>query len=708
MATQLYDLNNADQRSSFTAKVRQWITDATALHNTMVDEWNTIEDRLNSEFTVAGFSDDPLGQLGLANSKTVNPSEVLPVLTRVPRSRPNHESVLGNFVNLDRRLIVTARTPRDKSIANIIRERLKYIEDVNMLKENVYFPMMDGTFGKGLHWITARFNGNIAGGINKFEVDEISCRDVLVDPRSRGQRFKTGQYRIMRFVMEKEDAEARFGKYELFDPDRVHLSSTDYDKAYKQQNLTSQHKQATFYYGEFFTIGSDYVYIDPKTREVLSISKQEFDARSKDPVMAQYVLATPEEKRFHYFLFEEGNGVFHLDSIAEGMFRLIPCVNIHSDARLYPYGDTKMYAQLEDLLSVVVTVFLDNAKRINNPIAKVDPQAYEQFRDEIEAALERGGAAPGIENIYQPNQINNAIVLLINYLVGWIQDSSSQHSASMGELPAKQIAKETVQALIAKDRQSHGRKDVMVDAALTDLARLLVKMITLYDDDEEFVPITDPKARFQFVPINKIMTTNEYQTMVMNLSNVPLPTTPEEEMQYMASIPKMLDAFERENDVKVYNQPGYVDETDGTEYFPEQVSQTAMMEQGTEEPDMKAFFLAHPMREAQISVYYVNVLSADINVNVRYTVNTDFASDPQFIANRALELHSRQAMSRVDLAEAMQVPDPSGVVSRADAENKVMQLAQQLAQDTEFYNAVMATLQNVAKAKEKGSQAPKE
>lgn len=696
-----YNFEDADDRLALTTKVRQWLVDGEVIHKQMITEWNDIEDRLNSEFEISGFRTDPLGALEEANLSASNPSEKKPLLIRVPRSRPNHESILGNFVGLERKLSIKGRTPRDKNLAKVIRERIRYIEDTCALKENVYFPMLDGCFGKGLHWIEVRFNGK-TGQTNKFEVDEVSGRDVLVDPRSRGQRFKTGQWRAKRFVVTKEDAAVRFAKYPYFDAEKVIISSQDYDSAYPSQDGISVQNQGTFYHLRFWMMMNDYIFMDPQTREPQSIDEATYQEYLKNPATAQFLISTPEEKRFFDILFEEGNGVFHFDHNECDMWTLIPCENIRSESRLYPYGDAKMYQQLEDLLSILVTVFLDNAKRANYPIAKVDAQLWEKYSEEIAAALEQGGAAPGIENVYSPAQINNTINLLIGSVIGWIQDTSSQHAASMGELPAKQIAQGTVDALIAKDRQSHGRKDIMIDATLTDLAKLLVKMISLYDDDEDIIPIEDPKARFQYLPINKILTEPEYQQLVVDLSEAPLPQTPEEEKKLMQAIPKLMRQFELENDVKVFKQNGYVDEKGG-QYMPEQIAEMAQEEQKSDQPDMKAFFMEHPMEEGQISVYYVNVLTPDINLSVRYGVETDFASDPQYVANRALMLNQRGAMSRLDMLENLEIQNPQEVVDRADAENQMMGIAKQLTENPELYQAVMQVMQQAAQSKEKPS-----
>lgn len=691
-----YDIRDSNSIAVLTQKVRQWIIDAEVQHRSMRTEWDAIEERLNSEFEVSGFRTDPLGSLQDKNDPTKGMKDKLPLLVRVPRSRPNHESILGNFVNVDRRLSIRGRTPRDKNIARIIRERIRYIEDVNQVKEDVYFPMMDGTFGRGLHWIELRYSGNPVGGVKKFEIDEVSCRDVLVDPRSRGQRFKTGQYRIKRFVMSRDDARARYSKYDRFNADRVVLNTTAYDVGYAYQNNSVMNTQGVFYHVRFWMMQSDYIFINPQTREPEEISEAQYVDMSKNPQTAQYIIATPEEKRFYDALYEEGNGVFHFEHNECDCWMLIPCENIRSESRLYPYGDAKMYQQLEDLLSVLVTVFLDNAKRANYPIGKVDPQMWEMYQDDINRALEEGGAAPGIENIYSPAQINNTMTLLINSVIGWIQDSSSQHSASMGELPAKQIAKDTVTALIAKDRQSHGRKDVMIDATLTDLAKALVKMIATYDDQEDIIPITDPKSTFQFIPMNKIMTKSEYQKMVIDLSDMPMPESPEQEVMAMQQIPELIRQFEKENDVKVYSQPGYVD-AQGTEYLPETIAEMAAQQQKTDQPDMQAFFTQFPMQEATVQVYYVNIITSSVDLNVRYGVENDFANDSEYIANRALALNQRGALGRLDLLEALQVSNPQEVLERADAENKMMQIAKQLATDQTLYNVVMTVMQKMQK-----------
>ena len=657
---------------------------------------NEVDERLNGNYTVAGYDNSPIQQLQDAVSKTSNNDERTPLIIKVPRSRPNHETTIGQFVNTSRTISITPRNPTDKAFARVIKARLQYIEDTYDVKSLIYFPAIDACFSKGLHWLELTYD-NSRLGIDKFKIDEISARDVLVDSRSRGMMFKTASIISKRFIVDEDKAKKDYSAYPYFDPSLMVYNSNDYDNSYAEQGIT-QRRFSTFYLVNLKFPHETYLFHNPETRKIEELDKAEYLKMLADPILSQFCLESKDKDRCYYALYEEGNGVFYFDYNILGGFNLTPMQNICSEQRLYPFGDIKMYQQLEDLLSLLVTAFFENARRANYPIAKVNPEMWQQFSKEINNALDFGGAAPGIENIFFPQPINQGITFLIEMVLGWLQDSAALHSASQGEVPSKQIAKETVQALIAKDRQSHGRKDIMIDVCLTEFWKKVVRGIMILDTDEDFIPITDPKSHFKYIPINKRLTEAKYISMLLEMAEVPTPESPEEMDYQMELIPKLRKAFEKENDVKIKKEAGFID-AEGNTYTAKEVTEAAQEEQQTDTPNNVLFFMNHPMEEAEIDVYYVNIFSPNVNLNVRYAMTADNSTDPDYRANKALMLKREGVYGRLDLAEAMDVPNAQEAIERVDAENQVMMVAKQLADNPQLMQQVQMALQKMGEKK---------
>jgi hypothetical protein len=78
-------------------------------------------------------------------------------------------------------------------------------------------------------------------------------------------------------------------------------------------------------------------------------------------------------------------------------------------------------------------------------------------------------------------------------------------------------------------------------------------------------------------------------------------------------------------------------------------------------------------------VYIVNKLDEDIDLSLIVQIDSDFSSDPEYIANRALMLNERGAMAKLDMLRDMKVPDAEGIAARAEVENQMIQLAKEIA-----------------------------
>jgi len=687
------NLANEDQKKSLDTIFQRWIEDDKAIHSKYVDEWNSIDEFLDGERQLQNFSTDYSKDLDAQNDPTTG-KQRQKSFAAVNRARPNHESVLGDFIAQPLRLSLKGRNPDDRNRALVLKSRIEYIEDVEMIPENVYFPAMDCAWPKGLHWIKIHFNPYANNLRGKFEVEEISCRDVLVDSSSRGYFFRTAMHFEHRFRRRLDEAASEFSKYPLFNAEEIG-ADTEYDEGYVKTELQTN-DYATFYEIQFKQKVQHYYSMFPE-QPVKEIGEQEFLAFSspQEPT-AEFVFPGEEEDQYFIALYHQTVGTFYLQRSPVSDFTLIPLANIFTPARLYPMGDGKIAKPLYDLLDVLVTVALENAKRSNIPIAGVEEDIEGESLVSAENALKHGGIVKGLKSLHFGQQINPAIANLIPAVVGWIQDIVSKHAASMGELPARQIAKETVQALMAKDRQSHGRKDMMLRWTLTRFVKVMVRMITLFDTEEDFILVKDMKpGGVTHIPINQTWSEGEYLMQLAKLGELQLPQgeDPREAEQFERALAKLRKKFESENDVKQQEMPGfYIENQD----FTENELVDFMQQSGLTGEDIKS---RYAVRQGTVIRFVVNDLSQDVDLNIRYGTETDYKNDPEFRFNRAMMMRRMNAISLTDMLKDMDIEDVDQRVENLKAESEVTQIAQEIADDP---NLMAIMQQAIASAKAQG------
>lgn len=669
-----YNLEDDEERKKFSTLVEQWITDDDAVHSSFVAEWNDADDILNGDLIPAGWTEDHQGDLTDKNNPTVRPGTTGKMFVNVPRSRPNHEAVIGDFITLRRMMNFTPRNnPKATNIAKILRSRVEFIEDTEQVNETVYFPCIDNSVSKGLWWIDVTYNPNARDLKGKFDIEDVNLRDVLVDCRSRGYYFSKANRITRRMQFELEDAKRKFTKYALFDASLLG-DDLEYDAPYrKTENSTESY--CTIYKVQFRIRDQHYYFHDQQNDKLEEIPEDKFLEFLDNPQTVQMAFAGDEEMCYYTVLYNKRVGVFSLQKHPFPMFTLIPMGNVFTDGRLYPIGDVKIYKGLQSLLNTLVTVFLENAKRSNKPIYEVDDMVYSEFKAQIDRAINEGGAVPGLKNIHFPQSINAALTQLIPWTISWIQDAASKHSASMGELPAKQIAKETVAALMGKDRQSQGRKDIMLNYTLTTLATLLTQMICVYDTEPEFMSLRNTKpGQPDFIPVNQKWSESEYLLKLAELSGMEVPDESDQQAtgQFEENLLKFKKQFEHDNDVRTTQVDGY---RIGVNDFTVEEVADLLKKSGLPKEDFATLYKPQP---SKFMVYLINDLSQPIDLIVRYEIDQDFENDPQFRQNRALMLNGRNAMSRVRMLQNMDMPEPQETVDEADAENQMLSMAKML------------------------------
>ena len=684
-----------------------------------LSEWDEIDERLNGNKVPGGFTQDHLGEMSKQNNPNIPEQQKRKSRSFVhaPQQRPHHESRLGDFVNTPRKLSISPNgNISDTNIAKLIQRRVEQIERVEMLPERVYFPAMDGAFPRGIHWIMGDFNPYARQLRGKQSWRAVSPRDVLVDQNISGTGIFDDMNRVTyRFKWTLDEAKERLRHLPLFDASRIHADS-EYDEPYFMNSKVQPGDMATFYLFQFRRMVSTYYLATHPNPKLLTT--EEAEELLADPLKRDDVILGGQDHEYYFVLYNTSAGILDFRLNKAGMFTLIPLVNIAVEGRHLPMGDVLMTANLADLLDTVITVLLDNAKKTNRPIGEVDPEGWddEKVMARVNTALAKGGAAPYLKRVYQNQPVNSYLVQLMPWTMQLLQDATSRHSASQGQMPAKQVAKDTVYALMQADRQAQSRKDVMLKLALSRVAELMVKMICAYDEEEDFVELTDATVGSpNYVPINKVMTETAYIAMLQAMYKIPMPqkadqqqaqdedmvaAANQQQVQFEQMLLQARAQFEETNDVKVALAKGFIWDREEETL---ETDMPALLDQiGLSETEFVRLY--HPQK-AMIRVYNVNVIRKDIELSVTYEIDTDPASNPQYKEQRAYALFDRKVYSPVDLLRDAKVKEPEKAFERAAKYQQGLQVAMQIAANPELYQAVMTVLQSAQSGQSAGKEA---
>jgi hypothetical protein len=395
------------------------------------------------------------------------------------------------------------------------------------------------------------------------------------------------------------------------------------------------------------------------------------------------------------------SNIYHLERLPYTMFTLVPLQNVESDFRRYPLGDITLYDSLFDLVNVMATVLVNGAKSAikGRGVGKI-PTGNQKLIDQANAAIQSGGYAPGLDSIIYPGAPVQLISNVLGTVQGWLQDVSSQHAATEGELPAKQIAQETFKRMVVQDRQSHGRKDVTIRFALTQYARLLAEMVSIFATDEDMIEVSDAQVGSpNYIPINKVLTETAYKALLADVFAIQLPQAPSDDQnvdpvqyqqqvqQAMQSLQQAQETFEKENDVKKRKQQGW--NIEGEDMTDEELARL-MGDTKTSPEDFAAQFDA---RNQAITMYSVNMLQErKLDLNIRFEIDTDFESDLETRENLAIMLRKMGEIDGLEFLKRLNVANAEDVHAAAQKENQMLQMAKELASNPQLMQVVQQAM----------------
>lgn len=683
----------------------QLITDGQTVHMELVTRYNHLDDVMNSQVELAGFTRKTRSEMEAMQSAKTDKSKAPKWFLSINRLRPNHESVMGEFALARRKLGISGRTPKDRNRAKAIKKRVEYIEDKNLFPDRVLFPAEDEAWSKGTSWIKVGYNSYLGRPEQRFIFQHVSARDVLVDPTAKGPGYFTRQWSIHRMKFNVDDANEKFAVYPAWPSGGVQ-ADTDYYQGYLNADAgTTRNNDCTIYELHLSQMETDYFVANPDNKTIAPITAEQYAEMLRNPKTAPYVFIGGQELRWYNVLYNRTAGVFDVQLDDCGSDALTPLVDIHSENRFWAFGDVEIYENLNDLLDSLMTSVLAHAKKSHRPLVGVAEEAFTTFATEIEEAIENGGAVPGLSQAFYPNALNAGLGQLVTMLLQMMQDSASRHSASMGELPTKQIAKETILALIEQDRTGHGRKDVMVSLCLRQVAARVVEMIKRFDTEPDFIAVSDTRpGDLEYVPINQVWSDSEYMVNIAQMAGLPIPDPtmkPQDIKALNDQIVMLRKRFEQDNQVDA--EPVKNGYKMGSKVLTQQEMADAYANYDADqqrqknppvslEEFMRTFNVEGPL---DLVRYKINTMDEDIDLNVVYSIDTDVRTDPRFQLERAFVARREGLMPAEDFLSALGYTDAKDMVERASRENQLLALAKELGSNPELLDFVQKAIASV-------------
>jgi len=681
-----YNLQDDDQKAELDSKLRKWKEEAEAEHATMFDEWNEADNYFENDQVPPGFSEEHADHLADANDPT-KPSPTDKQYVVVNKVRETHENILGDFVQARRWVHVTGNSPKDRRFGRVIGIAIDHAFRKADFWDEVMMPTIDCAIRRGIHWIKVKHNPYVDLPLGRIDIEEISCRDVLIDPNIKKQFLKDTRYRIHRVRYNVDDANAI---YEDILEGKTFAADRSYHTPYQKQYGHS-FNECTIYEFQYVEKETRYFFADPN-EEIQEVEKPKFDFLANHPATARYCFKKQEDA-YYVALWNESVGTFFNSDNEYQIWTLIPVINIKSEGRPYPLGDTKYYKNLQDLFNVLISVILDNAKRGNRPWLSVDPQSYSLHGDQINAAVEHPGTKviPAADfRATWPREINQAVVMLLQQTEKYIYDLQAKHGPSRGELPTQQIAEKTVLSLIAQDRQSHGRKDITIKWAMTQAARLAYHIMRLKYTEEHWALLTDAKPGDpQYVPINTMVTETEYKDLLYRILDLPIDqfSTPDDLAEANKYVAQYRKQFERENEVRKI--PFSTIRIADQEFDQAQVDEMVRKSGLTEDDFIQKF---RPQEVPHV-IYSINDISRDADLDIVFDIDFNYERDRQYRINQAFALFDRQCTTPERLMRDIEYPDAETAAKEGTAWHQLYNLGKAVAEDPKVYQQVMALLQ---------------
>jgi len=691
-------LDNETERGELETMAQQWVIDARQQHDQMWAEWDKADDYFENDQVPTGFQESAKQALVDKQDPTTEQTRTKQYVV-VNKVRETHEAILGDFIDAKKTITTRGRSPKDKKFGKVVKQYFEYMQDRVNLWDGVMVPTIDCSIRRGIHWIYLSYNPNRDLPLGKIEIEEVSCRDILLDKDARKTYYDDSNYRIWRQRFNVKKANKVYGKYlDTLVFNREFTPDNESDQPYHNAPVASHEQFCTIYRIQYFETETRYFRHNKESDRDEPIDEQTFEVLQKNQYMKDSVFQEDEDV-YYEMLYNRGTGVFSNEEIEYGQYTLIPMMNIRSEGRLYPIGDTVYYSNLQDLFNVLVSVLLDNAKKGNMPWVGVDPESYADYPEQIDEAVKHPGekVIPARSlSINFARSLNEGVIQLLQQTEKFIYDAQSKHAASRGELPTRQIAQKTFSAMISQDRVSHGRKDIMIRWTMTEVAKLVYKIVAKKFTEPHWVQITDQTGGENYIPINFTCTEQEYKGLIfkiMGLDPNDLPKDPQGQKAIADNIAKARKNFEDENEVRTESHMAYEVAAKQEGVAPRTIIDTDMpMVLEKAKMTMEDFQAIYQPTERPFKLYFINDMTQNPDIDIIYDVDFDSENEKQYRENRAFTLFKEHVITAERLLKDIEYPDASQAVKESDQANQLMSIGKAVANNPQIYQAVMAML----------------
>lgn len=676
---------NADEKDDLDRMILDWIQRDEREHQDYVLELNVAEDYFDNLQLPSGFGEYNANSFAAANDPATLVAQKNFVI--VNKVLPTHESILGNFASSKQTVTCFARGMKDQKKAIPIKKAIQYLSDHNKTFIRVVFPAINSMLHTGLDWAKVWYNpfDRIPNG--SIKEARISARDVLVDADSRDFFYEDTGHRIHRMRFLVKDAHEEFSEIEGFNAEDL---KPDMDWSLGLSRAEDNIKTNTFctiYYVEY--VKREWVYKLIEGTNSKEISKEEYQKARSD---GKEVIRDRDDC-YYYAYYNKTTKTFFHKKCPWKCFSLVPLVNRRSENRVYPIGDFAYYKNLQDLFNIVMSIILDDVKEGRKWLVAVDPNTYNTKKDEIQKQIEEGFALipANTAGVLKPPGLNEGVLQLLSLVRQAIDDIRSLPAVSKGELPAKQISEDTVKLLQASAAVSHGRKSIMINYFMTELAMVRYRMMVAMWDEEDFIRITDAAPGMpQYVPINhKVEGEDKYMEFLAKMSGIEFPEQGEIDPQMAQKFQRFQKKFEQENDVEVTTEERvqYTNK-DGSEHpqlFTDKEYESHIQQSGMTPTE---FVQKFGVRRKQIKLYEINRLNENVDIDLSWAVDFDIERNKARQQAMALALAEKGWVSPVDTMNELDVEDAEGKYERAQEVNQFIQLAKRIQEDEKFQQAV--------------------
>ena len=679
-----------EEKSKLDTLIQQQLTFDLQYHDMFVRDLDLVESYLNSVQTPAGFTDYGRDAVASINDpNTIAKHRYYVVINQVVQA---HERILGNFSKARQTVTLAGRGLKDYRKASVLERGSKYVEDCNRTFSTVVFPAIDNMLSGGLGGARQHYDAYDRPPNGWIREEFIDPANLIVDAGSIHPFYNDTQRRWVRMTFERSEAIAQFTGIDGFDPTLL-KSDVEYAKALTARGLKTDAEYVTVYFMEYCKRETYYRKISGS--EIGDIPKEEYDqARSegrKDVI--------PDKAWVWYQVYHNpGYGVFWHAVSDIDYWTIHLLAGRRTRNKPYPISDFIAYKNLQDLFNTLVTAALDDAREGRKWAVAMDPAHFATYGEQVAKQLAEGFAVipSNVANAITHPGLSQGVLWLLEFVKRSIDDINSMPSVTKGELPAKQISSETVNVLQAAAAISHGRKDIMINEFITSMAKTRMKMMVKYWDEEDWFRVIDaaPGAP-EYVPMNMTIEGEDaYLELLAKMYQIPVPPSGQPIPPEIAqAFQQAKQHFEEGNSVEVEEQDrhGY----DG-QRFTDQEHETNIQASGMTPTD---FVNAKSVEMKSTKIFKINIIDPSIDLDVKCTVDFDIDQSKQRKQSLSFELGNRGWLHPIDVMKALEVEDPERKFDRAQRENQLRQMAEKLASDKNFQQAVEVGQQIVSDPK---------